>query len=160
MPTNAEVAWAAGLFEGEGSAVSVFRSKHGYTRMLALSSSDLDVLERLQQVMGGSVHEEHRTIGPNWPAHYKQMWQWRVTRWEDIERIGTLLLPWLLSRRRAAMELLLSRPPASREALNCVRCGAPMTPGNLYVYKGHRNCKRCAKVRDAARYVAQRQLAG
>jgi hypothetical protein len=101
MSTECEVAWAAGLFEGEGIVTN-----WGYQRRLELATTDHDVLLRFQAVMGcGTVLGEKRKM-----AHYKPIWRWRLSGWLDVERSARALLPWLGSRRRAQVEDLLAHP--------------------------------------------------
>jgi hypothetical protein len=45
-----EVAWAAGIFEGEGCIV---RKNNGRSIGLSISNTDLEILERVQRLLGG-----------------------------------------------------------------------------------------------------------
>lgn len=70
------IAWAAGLFEGEGCAS--FRSSHRTKRSfdLALASTDEDVVRRfLATVKHGTIY------GPKWGRRStKPYWVWNTTR--------------------------------------------------------------------------------
>jgi hypothetical protein len=116
---DAQWAWIAGIYEGEGSFVARRRRRphHELPLMVSMVSSDLDVLERLRDWTGwGSVHERHPSgAKPNW----KPTWGWSITRTETAIAFGVAVDPWLLARRRATIrdlvnEYLRSRGEAER----------------------------------------------
>ena len=95
--TREGLAWAAGLFEGEGciahSKPSKSRPRHQW--FLVVASTDLDVLERLSEVTGmGSI------TGPFERGSNKVHWVWRVTRREHVYALLAALYPWLGKRRQ------------------------------------------------------------
>lgn len=97
--TNNELitAWFAGFFEGEGS----FGIIKGKAKQIAVSLTDLDVLERVQQNFGGSIYKI-TTRNENW----KQAWLWRLGAKESVKLVQDML-PYLGDRRRArALEYL------------------------------------------------------
>lgn len=108
-----DVAWAAGLFEGEGTFVAARRRDRFYLR-LVISMSDEDVLERFRQAVGGRhaptpVKRRHsRHLGA------KQMWRLEYSGIDAI-RIGELFRPWLGARRTARLDeihaLVAGNPP-------------------------------------------------
>lgn len=95
MTRAEEVAWAAGLFEGEGSIFI-----HRYTIRMQLGTCDLDVLERFHKIMGcGRIYgPEIRT-----PPH-RPLWRWIVQKQSEIPQASELLSPYLGERRRNALE--------------------------------------------------------
>jgi hypothetical protein len=97
IPTEAEVAWAAGLFEGEGTIVVTTATKSGHPRVgIAVASTDLDVLEKFQKIVGfGGIHKKTMKVQP----HHKQQYQWGCGTHGETVRILTWLRPWLCSRR-------------------------------------------------------------
>ena len=104
--SNVEIAWAAGLFEGEGWAG--FYKTPGRTRKdgtksrpegyfypkLAMSMTDLDVLQKFQSIVGGGI------TGPYTNGHNKPIWYWRETKPENAKRTARLLYPYLCGRRQ------------------------------------------------------------
>ena len=89
-----DIAWATGVFEGEGYII--LHPKCVSVR-IGMTQSDLDILERMQQLFGG-------TIGPKSykakPTHWKPTWQWRLGRSAEVRSVLELMLP-LLGERRA-----------------------------------------------------------
>lgn len=86
------IQWAAGLYEGEGSAhAGVPRVKNPY---LSLQSTDRDVLLELQKVVGGYVNGPY--IRKSRPRN-KPVWTWVSHR--GAAALATKLLPYLCSRR-------------------------------------------------------------
>ena len=101
-----ELAWAAGLFEGEGC----LSTKHSQSRLRTvygcvayLATTDQDVLLRFREIIGfGCIGSKK----PQRPGYLVQHY-WRVSNFEHFQALIALLFPWFGSRRRArALELL------------------------------------------------------
>ena len=95
MNNNAWVGWAAGVYEGEGSL-----SVHKHGLQLGVSSTDRDVLDQFQVVVGvGRVYGPYtrKTDKPHWKPHYF----YRCYVLEDIRKTLCLFEPYLCARRRA-----------------------------------------------------------
>lgn len=149
MATEAEIAWAAGVFEGEGSIIHSVqktgnRGNRSTRRALTVKMCDLDVLQRMKRVTGAG-----NITGPtirNAERGWRPQWAWQVTRWDDVQRVLTAFLPYLCERRTAkAVELLADppRPIAEKMAQACCR-GHERTPENLYLApSGARVCRPC-----------------
>jgi hypothetical protein len=92
--TRENLAWAAGLFEGEGCITRTNR-----VPVARLGTTDLDVLERFHLVMGfGRVYEMgHTRNHPRW----KPASEWTTTTFEEAQATIAVLWPWLRARRRA-----------------------------------------------------------
>jgi hypothetical protein len=114
-----ELAWATGLFEGEGSIVITERAS-GYTgRALQLGSTDEDVVRRFAAVVGvGKVSGPH-----DLPGKRKPLYLWRLSLWADIEPLLQAMLPMLGDRRAAKARQMLSDPPS----VHRTRANAPAT---------------------------------
>lgn len=80
------LAWAAGLFEGEGC----IRSKHSLSVIIEMT--DLDVLESFQKNFGGSLIKQRLR------KSYKQTWKWSLHGEKALSFIKDIL-PFLHSRR-------------------------------------------------------------
>jgi hypothetical protein len=106
MPPSVEeqLAWAAGLFEGEGW----FTRSSGYP-LAAIRSTDRDVIERFRDVMGrGTV--DPRNKGPG----NKVQWHWQTQGHVNVSRFGELIGPWLGERRRRQLAAVLALRPSLR----------------------------------------------
>jgi hypothetical protein len=96
-PQNLEAAWAAGLFEGEGS----FGLRKNGTVLLSLASTDQDIIQRFRTIVGtGQVSSKP----PGKNGRRKRLWRVDVIRVDDVLRIVDMLYPWLGERRRAAAD--------------------------------------------------------
>lgn len=143
--TDAEVAWMAGLFEGEGCFEI---AKNGGVRA-TVRMTDLDVIERFDALLPCG-----REIGVVDPGHgYKTQYQWRVGP-EKTRELITLVLPWLGERRAGrAREVLhhldtrLGTGGWHKSKTHC-RQGHEYTPENTYLPPGtdHRRCRACRTV--------------
>lgn len=132
-----DVAWAAGLFEGEGSFSSTKR-----TRQIRMGMTDLDVLERFQRIVRvGKVY------GPrNKQEGRKPMYDWASMKWDDICYVIELFWPFLSPRRRAAAQTILDHPPGGTANGLKTHCPQqhPYAGHNLIIRKdGSRNCRAC-----------------
>ena len=84
------IAWMAGMYEGEGCLERT--SARGYR--LNISSTDLDVIEKIQAFAGGYVHPKKV-----YKDHYKPAWTWRLGDKESVKNLLTRMLPFLGNRR-------------------------------------------------------------
>ena len=84
------IAWMAGMYEGEGCLEKT--SARSYR--LNISSTDLDVIEKIQDFAGGYVHPKKV-----YKDHYKPQWRWRLGDKESVKNLLTGMLPFLGNRR-------------------------------------------------------------
>lgn len=88
------VAWAAGLFEGEGY-ISSKRTK-GYAIALGLKMTDRDVVDRFGSVVGvGAVRGPYNNCNG-----VKPVYVWQTGKFVDVFSTLKLFWPYLGERRR------------------------------------------------------------
>lgn len=100
-----ELAWFAGLFEGEGwFGVSYSKTVPGAARVvtLGLGSTDEDVIERIHALMGGT--RKSRRIPNHRIATAKPFWTWQLAKREEVKRVVPMLMPWFSARRSQQAE--------------------------------------------------------
>ena len=101
MWSREELAWAAGLFEGEGCVgryITTKRSvKYDYWQV-RISSTDLDVLRKFQRIIGFGKIYKHKTTGAR-----KRAWQHNIYRQPEVYAVLALLFQFMGSRRKAKM---------------------------------------------------------
>jgi hypothetical protein len=103
--TPNEAAWLAGLFEGEGNIE--FKSQHAVR--LTIGMTDHDIVERVQQLVGGSVLYQK-------PQHVRQkpIWKWRLYKGHEIMAVLVSITPYLGERRAArALDAMMRLNSAS-----------------------------------------------
>lgn len=108
----AEIAWVAGIIEGEGSFAQS-------RPRIAVSMTDRDIIERLHRVTGiGHVIYDR----PGQMSHHKPHSIWYVQRGEHALHLVSLIRPWLGIRRKSAALRMLSncglalpRPDSNRD---------------------------------------------
>lgn len=111
MANPSRIAWAAGVFEGEGS----FHAGRGVGMKVAMT--DEDVVRRFADVMGWRVYGPYlqKESRPGWSKARKPIFHARVDNFEQVQAAIAMFWPWLGVRRRSrAAELLLSIPRTSR----------------------------------------------
>lgn len=101
--TRENLAWAAGLFEGEGS-FSYQRRGQYMTIQVELGMTDEDRVRRFHAVVGiGNVTGPHNNTKP----HHKPIYRWKTGSFAGVQAIMAFMWPWLGPRRRnKAIELL------------------------------------------------------
>src|SRR3990167_124959 len=97
MATPEQIAWAAGIFEGEGCfKFRVSQNSVG----LSVGMSDEDAVRSFHEIVGvGSVRTRNRNA-PSWQSHWKTQYVWEAQAVADVRPLIEKLLPWLHQRRR------------------------------------------------------------
>ncbi len=114
-----DIAWAAGLFEGEG-CITTFEQSHNALPLIRLQiiMTDRDVLERFCLIVNCGRVSDERRFGRE---HYKPTYVWQIGNRFDVERILLAFKPWLCQRRGAKADLVLAE--IARLDRNCKNCG-------------------------------------
>ena len=130
------MAWAGGLFEGEGSLGIVSGQRQP---RLQLVTTDEDVARRFLAAVGcGNLRFYEREA-------YKDFWQWSVQSRDDVIAVIDMLWPYLGHRRKMRAVEVRSRAlqiVRAEERTKCKR-GHPLSGANLYVHRGKRGCRTC-----------------
>jgi len=97
------IAWASGFIEGEGCItrqITTKRSTQYSYWLLKVSSTDLDALEKLQQILTvGRIYKQTRSA-----AHHKKTWQLTVYRQPELYAVLAAIFDFLCLRRRLRAE--------------------------------------------------------
>jgi hypothetical protein len=121
-PTGTEIAWAAGLFEGEGT-FSFFDGR----AKASMSLTDLDVLVRFRNIVGVGSIAANTMRNPR----HKPQWQWWAYA-DEFLLVHDLFRPWLCSRRAAKSGEVRAALNEQRERLQgeraCSCCSAVFRP--------------------------------
>jgi hypothetical protein len=133
-----DIAWAAGLFEGEGC----FSLHDGRRCRAQLAMTDRDIVERFHAVMGfGTIRDKASTN----PRHRHQ-WMWAANSRAEFERTVTLFRPWLGERRLArAQEILEHLVATDYKEMTCAYCGKTETVRVSMNSVRKRYCTRACK---------------
>jgi hypothetical protein len=83
------LAWAAGLFDGEGTIYSA----NGRVRA-SVHMTDLDVLETFHSNFGGAIHKCKKQ-----KEHHKESWRWSLQASSEAVNFLKKILPFLHNRR-------------------------------------------------------------
>jgi hypothetical protein len=135
-----QIAWAAGVFEGEGYLSPVYAGRRTYLNF-GIEMKDRDVVERFVAVMhANGVVPEARPSGPRKSAQittrqrsqkWSEMHSWK-TAGHTAERAFLLLRPYLGVRRKARGDEILSAAHVSRALAlapkKCSICDNTFTP--------------------------------
>ena len=104
MTSTLDIAWLAGLLEGEGSFFVKTRSPFKIT--VSMSSTDHDVLLRAQRIAGGTITGPvTRTLAREGT---KPVWCWTVNRRADAAALMMSVLPFLGERRATKVREVLA----------------------------------------------------
>lgn len=137
--TQTAIAWATGLFEGEGCITNRSGSVS-----LRLVSTDRDVVEKFQAIMGfGKIGQQAPSVGHNKTLYHTSI----VGR--KAERPLLLMLPHLCSRRRERAITALLDIAFKHPLIRCDNCAKVFTrhhPSQHYCSRTCKNALRRAKV--------------
>jgi hypothetical protein len=137
-----ELAWAAGLFEGEGCIRAHSQSRSSVQMTLAMT--DEDSVRRFHRAVSGLGN----VTGPYVQKEgWKPAWAWRCSKFEHVQAIVVFLWYGLGDRRRAKCLEVLQRGRLASRVLECSH------PRGKYYAKGM--CRACY---DAARLMEKRAL--
>lgn len=135
MATEVEIAWAAGLFEGEGCFTGTTRrhwilnkafEAEYFQVQMSLSMTDEDIVRRFHSIVDcGGV------IVRNFEGNLKRQWMWQGQAVADVERLYLQFKPWLGVRRLDRIEELFQKANEIREfreeAISLVRRAAQIS---------------------------------
>lgn len=93
-----DIAWSAGILEGEGSFLVL-----GHKIRVDCQMTDKDIVYRLQAVFGTGTVVETKTS----QAHHKRTWKWSVCG-ENARAVMTAIRPWMGERRGARIDEALA----------------------------------------------------
>jgi len=135
-----DLAWAAGLFEGEGSW-SPIRRDSGNPRLTAqLGMTDLDTVDRFEAIAGRGVRS---IIKAN---RAKPLYHWRIAGYEHVQALAAMLWPWLSQRRRGRVVELLRNTQESPIQRFSWRTRCPRGhPYDGRTRHGYRICLTCRR---------------
>lgn len=127
-----EVAWVAGIIEGEGS-LHVVRKGDVVHGRVAVVMTDYDVLESLRSITGvGTVRQERAR------TNRKRTWVWAFAAREDVIYLVTLIYPFLHARRKQQADKVLEAS-RSKSNLRDLPRGVYTTPSGRYRSSIYRN---------------------
>lgn len=103
-PTREQLAWAAGLFEGEGSFT--FQKRGKYVAIVAeLGMTDEDRVRQFHDIIGvGNVTTHSKPV----KSHWKTMYIWKTASFEGTQTVIAMLWSWLGPRRKTKAKEILS----------------------------------------------------
>lgn len=96
------IAWAAGIFEGEGSIYVATKGKYKYPR-LQVKMSDEDIVIRFRNAVECGKIYEHKGKKP---SYYKTQHYWQLTNLDEVKKVISLFWEFLGPRRRRKAEEL------------------------------------------------------
>lgn len=143
-----DIAWAAGLFEGEGCIIANRNARGGKVRLqVVLGSTDRDIVERYAKIVNASrpvLKQEQRS------EKHRTFYVCGIYGRESLP-VLEMFLPFLGERRRAkALEALalgveIGIPSAART--HCPQ-GHEYNTENTYLYHGSRRCRACWPIKN------------
>lgn len=135
MAREIDIAWAAGVIEGEGT----FGISNEHVLSVTVRMTDKDVVERLHSILGGRFYGPYKEVSRN-----KPIYTWALRRREELIPVLREILPFMGDRRTARiMELLDSnnRFPKGRERIDAARHGTI----SMYSNKNRCRCDNCVE---------------
>lgn len=165
LRTPLNIAWLAGLFDGEGCVY--MRTVNGTVLnriVLAIAMTDEDVVRHAHEVAGVGFVRERGTLTKGG----KRVWEWRVTNAEHAAGLAMTIYTFLGSRRQARIRELLAAwkvAPIKHGREKSCKHGHPLSGDNLVIERTQggsvrkRRCRECLNRRQReynARLVERR----
>ena len=125
-----DIAWASGIFEGEGTIFCGSGHRDGGTGTravrVALHMSDRDVVDRFAALFPfGHGSTQPGRVSEITGATGKAMWTWQANNAEHVQAFLAMVWPWLGDRRKAkAAETIAACARISRRGKNLKKLSA------------------------------------
>lgn len=132
-----DIAWLAGLIEGEGC----IRVHNIRNPRITVEMTDKDIIDRLQSITeSGSIAKRKKK-----QLHHKQAWTWSLCTREDVARVLLAIYPLMGERKKAQISkcadaFLSPRNPGKRKNLR--PCGTVAATRRHYS-NGEKPCDEC-----------------
>jgi len=141
------IAWAAGLFEGEGNCRIGTRGRP----VVQLRMTDEDVVRRFADAVGCGNVKQYPGYHGNQPT-----WAWYVTSKDNVLQVLGALWPYLGERRLEQATEVIERAVKIRDHVGyCRRKGHDLSlPEHRYLHAktGKVSCRTCSMERARVRY--------
>lgn len=102
MANELELAWLAGLLEGDGSFELARNGPNTVAPTLRIAMLDKDVIDRVAEMFGSPVYSYLTPKGD------KTMWRTQISKRAVVEPILKQILPYLGSRRKEQATAMLT----------------------------------------------------
>lgn len=143
-PTSLELAWCAGLFEGEGTIC--FANK---TILVSINMTDEDVLRKFFKIIRcGYLNGPYKAR----KSTHKPSWHWRLQGGEWAQTVISMFWPWLCSRRKSQFAASMTKwkeIPAKNKVF-CSRGHKLEIVSFSGESSGARGCRTCVNARRRA----------
>lgn len=153
MATEAEIAWAAGIFEGEGSFhVGKAGNRKVLVPTLHLGMTDRDTVQRWRDILDAGNVIGPKQRGPG----RKPMYTVDVCGRSTVKQVILDFLPWLGARRTAraheVLAIIEELDAAAEQRAHYCPAGHLRTPENTYVNpRGYSYCRDCKRPKERER---------
>lgn len=150
MATEIEIAWAAGLFEGEGYIVF----PKGNSVKLGLEMTDEDVVRKFRNIVACGTF-----TGPKQRPNRKPIWTWYINERDQVRNLIERFIPHL-GRRRLEKALAAIERLDKNIKLKKAECGTPSGARRHYAL-GEKPCDPCRLIWNKTKlveYHARQQL--
>lgn len=155
-----ELAWAAGLFDGEGTITTTdysYKGREVLSAALRLTMTDEDAVRRFHQAVGlGKV--EYIYPASFRAAGYKPQWRWRIQDFEGVQAVVAMLWYGLNRRRKGRAKDVLSRVAESRRQWpgRCRQGHYQNEDNTIYALENGRPRTRCRVCHRAYQHAYRR----
>lgn len=103
-----EIAWAAGLFEGEGCFTHAQRGKY-FSLQCELGMTDEDSVREFHRIVKvGNITFHPRNRPTKDGGKEKDVWAWKVASFEGVQYVAALFWNYLGTRRKAKIKEILT----------------------------------------------------
>lgn len=149
--TAEDIAWLAGLFEGEGWLTIQHPTEKKFQIPTGITMTDEDVIKHVHDLVGvGKLYGPYK---PKGSIGKKMRWGWRINKVKDAVEFLSLIEPHLFNRRSTKIKAALA---AHKKFVPWCRNGKhKMTEENTFI--GSTGTRWCVICKTAARVLANKR---
>ena len=137
--TDVEIAWVAGLLEGEGHFGVTYDKR---AIRVTCSMTDQDTIIKLHSIVGGRLQSPADPSGGR-----KRIYPWNLSVREEVVALITELRPYMSSRRQGAIDEMLQYDKDHPKSPS--RSGRPPAHGTYSRYTSKKYACRCPDCKKA-----------
>jgi hypothetical protein len=112
-----QIAWAAGMLEGEGSFCVVKDKRFNCARLcISVDSKDKETVAYLQKIFGGTLHGPYKANRQN--PNQQPLFKWQICRKKDVALVLNDVYDFLSSRRKVQADKILDYLSREQERID------------------------------------------
>jgi hypothetical protein len=158
-PDKIELAWAAGLYDGEGS--SIYNNRKTMRLMVSQAASEYEDIPEVLYRFNKAIGDIGNIYISNGKTRKKPVFILTISKKKDVWRTLNLLWPYLSSVKKqqiiSVFRKMINYQTISKKREYCRNGGHLMKETRRYFSNGHSYCFKCEKLKNLKRTEERRK---